>query len=281
MTSAAGPRHHRGFAMGSVLLLALVVTLLGASIGALALFQLIEAQQVRSSNDAVMLAESAINATLDRLSTAPVAAFGTSSDTLIYKPDGSATDRNGTVTFDPLSSLPYSTNNLTPPGAAAWDASLPAALQVGYRSVPVPPGYARIIGVGQSGTVQRRVEAMVTREHFPYGLAWGGTLTADALHAFGVASLAEFVETRGSPPLVSQASVACLGSIDPSLSSVHISGSLYYAGSTPALPADTVIALVEQKQSGLQIPDIPVSNLFLAAQSNLPATPAPGPIGAN
>ncbi|MHB2017556.1 MAG: hypothetical protein ACYCW6_11470 [Candidatus Xenobia bacterium] len=276
-------RGRRGFAMGSVLLLALIVVLFGVSIGALATFQLISAQQAEASRDAVLLAESAINQGIQQLSQPPIASFGVNgTDTLVYQPDGSDASRTGEVTFNPANGIPYSTNNLNPdpnPSPVAWDTSRPGSLKVGYNSIPVAPGFARLIGVGKSRGVQRNVEVMLTRRHFPYALAWQGTLSADSLNVIGAGSLYGFVNAAANPSPPGGATVACLGTLSTS-NPVFITGDLYYSGTVPALPAGSTLFRTEQKVSALEIPVVPITNLISSAFASVPTTvptPYPGP----
>ncbi|MHB2017306.1 MAG: hypothetical protein ACYCW6_10200 [Candidatus Xenobia bacterium] len=261
----------RGFAIGSVLLLSIVVVLVGVSIGALTIYQLLSSEQATNSRDAVLLAESAINQVVERMSSPPIGSFGTSpSDNLIYMPDSADPGRTGVVTFTP-GALPWSTNNLNP-GPPAWDLSRPGGLQVGYNNVPVPPGYARLIGTGTSRGVVRHVEVMVTRKHFPYGLAWAGALNADTFAVIGCGSLANFVTNGGFyPPYGAYIAcpAACLGTLT-STNPAFISGNLYYSGAPPALPAGSTLLRAERAFTGLEIPAIPIATLISNASGNVP-----------
>jgi hypothetical protein len=256
----------RGFATGSVLLLAMVVMLLSVSIGALAYTQLLASQAGVHSNDALLLAESAINETISQLSTTH-GRFGTApTDQIVFQPDPTDASRTGTVSFNASSGLPWSTNNLA--------GTLTAV--TGYRGAPVAPQYARLIGVGTSHGLRRQVEALVQAFQFPYALACAGTLTTDVLNVTGAGSLTFFVTSDGVPDPHGTASVAYLGSSTLAPPAVHIDGQLYYldSGGGVSLPAGAFVFRT-RAISNLELPVIDVPTLLSNALASILAVGTP------
>lgn len=161
---------------GSTLLTTLAVTALLAVLGFVvseaSLFHLHVSNTEVARQNALNLARSAVSLSIAKLSEDPDfgKAGGPTARQLLEVPEHGPNER-GVVLFDAQQAsqmqLPCSTNNFS--GSAAITDELGNV---------VPKGSIRLIGLGQSGGVTRRVQAVVTIPPFPFAVASSGPVVA-------------------------------------------------------------------------------------------------------
>ncbi|MHB2018440.1 MAG: hypothetical protein ACYCW6_15955 [Candidatus Xenobia bacterium] len=216
-----------------MLLLAMVVVAVAASVGALAAFQLSSAQQAMHSQDAVYLSESAIMQCIAELHASPMAQPAA----IRYQPDPQDRSRLGILTCDSTERV-HATNNMDGQHFTGWN------------NTPVPQGMADLVATGVSRGQQRTVEVMVSLPAYPFAISTQGTLNVQgALDVSGTYSMQSLQAGLHTLP----ANVGSNGQV--SLQGGAITGDVVYGtvGQAPRLGGTHVYGQV--KHGHVDIPD--------------------------
>lgn len=172
-------RSRQGLTLGTTLAIVALLVVVGSGLVSATLQHRIMLDRHRNSQDALLLARSAVSSAIGRLQ--QDRSFGTArrpedvvSVTLYGLPEGAV----GKVSFA-TGPLAWSTNALEQPDSVT-----------GYEGTAVPGHSAHLWGVGECGGVTRRVEAILTVPAFPYALAANGRIESrGGLRVAGLESL--------------------------------------------------------------------------------------------
>ncbi|MHB2017021.1 MAG: hypothetical protein ACYCW6_08770 [Candidatus Xenobia bacterium] len=159
----------RGFNLGTILAIGFLCTAIAFIVAALSTFQLNAASHASASEEALHLAEGAVNLAVMHvhdgvLSNQP---YGLANESYQWVPDPTQPDRYGEYSFDSSTPWGWSTNN--------YDGNH----NVGWQGAQVPAASVLVVGHGVAGNVSRLVEALISLPEFQYVLAVAGPLNSN------------------------------------------------------------------------------------------------------